>query len=102
MALAFPDKDPEEVLEYSLNFSTWVGGDVIQSVGTSVEQDGVSVPNGLTDIVVDSVVVAADIVVAWISAGTVGEKYTLKYLAVDDNNPVRTVVRRATVKVKEK
>lgn len=102
MALAFPDKDPEEVLEYSLNFSTWAGNDEIQSGGTSVALDGTSVPGGLTDLAVDTVVVAADIVVAWLSAGTVGEKYTLKYLAVDNNNPVRTVVRRATVKVKEK
>ena len=62
-------------------------------------QDGVSSPGGLTDISVDSVVVASDIVVAWISSGTIGEKYTFKYLAVDNNNPVRTVVRRATIKV---
>lgn len=102
MALSFPDKDPEEVLEYSLNFSTWVGNDTIQSGGTSVIQDGVSSPNGMTDITVDTVVVAADIVVAWLSGGTVGEKYSFKYLAVDNNNPVRTVVRRVTLKIKEK
>ena len=102
MVLAFPNKDPEEVLEFSLNFTEWVGGDTMQTVGTSVVQDGVSSPGGLSDIVVDSVVVAANIVVAWISGGTLGEKYTLKYKSVDNNNPVRTVVRRATLKVKEK
>lgn len=103
MALAFPDKDVEEELDYGLDFAAWVSaGDDIQAAGTSVAQDGNSVPGGLTDIVVDSVVVVANIVVAWLSAGTAGEKYTLKFLAVDNNNPVRTVVRRVTVKVKTK
>lgn len=103
MALKFPNKDPEEILEYSLDFALWVSvGDTIQAAGTSVIQDGTSVPGQLTDIVVDSVVVAADIVVAWISGGTKGEKYTMKYLAVDNNSPVRTVVRRVILSVKEK
>lgn len=103
MAIKFPDKDPQEVLEYSLDFKNWLsGGDAIQAVGTSVVQEGTSTPGGLTDIVVDSVVVASNIVVAWISGGTTGEKYTFKYLAVDNNSPVRTVVRRTTIKIKEK
>jgi len=100
--LKFPNKDAGEVLEYSLNFTTWAGNDTIQAGGTSVVADGLSTPGGLSDLIIDSVVVAADIVVAWISGGTAGQKYTLKYTVVDDNNPVRTGVRRATISVKEK
>lgn len=100
--LKFPNKDPDEVLEYTLDFSDWVGGDTIQAAGTSVVQDGTSSPDNLIDITVDLVVVAANLVVAWISGGTAGQKYTLKYEVVDNNNPVRTGVRRATITVKEK
>ncbi len=103
MAIVFPNKDPQEILEYSLDFKDWLSvGDAIQAVGTFVVQDGTSTPNGLTDIVVDLVVVASDIVVAWISGGTLGEKYTFKYTVVDNNSPVRTGVRRTTIKIKEK
>lgn len=101
--LKFPNKDAEEVLEYTLDFTAWVSvGDSIQAAGTTVIQDGSSSPGNLVDIVIDSVVVAADLVVAWISGGTVGEKYTLKYTVVDNNNPVRTGVRRVLLTVKEK
>lgn len=95
------DRDPEEVLEYVMDFTAWVeAGDEIQTSGTSVALDGVSVPSGDTDLTIDSVVVGANLVVAWLSGGNEGEKYTLKWLCVDNNNPVRTVVRRATQKMK--
>lgn len=101
--LKFPNKDADEVLEYTLDFTAWVSvGDAIQAAGTSVVQDGTSSPGNLTDIVVDSVVVAVDLVVAWISGGTIGEKYTMKYTVVDNNSPVRTGVRRATILIKDK
>jgi len=97
------DRDPEEVLDYVMDFTAWVeAGDTIQTAGTSVILDGVSTPGGLSDLTVDTVVVGSNLVVAWLSSGTDGEKYTVKWLAVDDNSPVRTVVRRATQKVKLK
>lgn len=97
------DKDPESILDYDVSFVQWVTAPaVLQTAGTSVVQDGVSVPNGLTDIVVDSVVVAANLVVMFISGGTDGETYILKVKAVDNNNPVRTVVRRVKMKVKKR
>jgi hypothetical protein len=97
------DKDPESILDYDLTFADWVTAPAtLQSAGTSVVQDGASSPGGLTDIAVDQVVVAANIVVMWISGGTAGEKYTLKCTAVDNNSPVRTVVRRVVMKVKER
>ena len=97
------DKDPESVLDYDVDFALWVTSpSTIQTGGTSVVQDGVSTPNGLTDITVDSVIVAANIVVMFISGGTDGETYILKVTAVDNNNPVRTVVRRIKMKVKDR
>lgn len=97
------DKGPKEVLDYVLDFALWIeAGDTIQATGTSVLLDGVSVPGGLTDLIVDQVIVGSNLVVAWLSGGTVGEKYTLEWIAVDDNNPVRTVVRHTLIKVKKK
>ncbi len=97
------DKGPKEVLDYPVDFSQWIeSGDAIQAGGTTVIQDGVSEPSGLSDIVVDSIVVGSNIVVAWISGGTDGETYVLQWCAVDNNNPVRTVTRHYKLKVKKK
>jgi len=97
------DKGPKEVLDYVLDYSLWVEtGDLIQAAGTSVLLDGASTPGGLTDLVIDQVIVGSNLVVAWLSSGTIGEKYTLEWIAVDDNNPVRTVVRHTNIKVKKK
>lgn len=103
MALKLPDKDPDEVLDYDVDFAQWVTSPAtIQAVGTSVALDGVSSPSGDSALVVDTVIVGSNIVAAWLSAGTAGETYTLKVEAVDNNSPVRTVVRRVKIKVKEK
>lgn len=103
MAGKLVDKGPKEVLDYVVDFSSWIeAGDTIQAVGTTVVQDGVSEPSGLSDISVDSVVVGANLVIAWISGGTAGETYIMQWCAVDDNNPVRTVARHFKLKVKKK
>ncbi len=97
------DKGPKEVLDYILDFSQWVeAGDTIQAAGSSVTLDGVSVPNGLTDLAIDTVIIGSNLIVAWLSSGTAGEKYTLEWIGVDNNNPVRTVVRHTILKVKKK
>ena len=97
------DKGPGEVLDYILDFSVWVeAGDTIQAAGTSVVLDGVSVPSGDTALIIDQVIVGGNLVVAWLSGGTEGDKYTLKWTGVDNNNPVRTVVRHTVLKVKKK
>ena len=96
------DKGPKEVLDYVLDFSLWVEtGDTIQAAGSSVTLDGVSTPNGLSDLAIDQVIVGANLIVAWLSGGTEKEKYTLEWIGVDDNNPARTVVRHTTIKVKK-
>lgn len=97
------DKGPGEVLDYILDFSQWIeAGDTIQSAGSSVVLDGVSVPSGDTALTIDQVIVGGNLIVAWLSGGTEKDTYTLKWTGVDNNNPVRTVVRHTKLKVKKK
>lgn len=105
MALKWPDKDPEEVLDYPLDWTDWlasVAPAVLDSV--VVAQDGASDPGGLTDIVIDQQLVTTPNIVAWLSGGTAGEKYTFKVTVSDDGTSPneRTAVRRVTLKVKNK
>jgi len=105
VALTWPNKDPEEVLDYPVQFDDWlVPGCDIDSVTTppTVVQEGTSVPGGLTDLVVDSIPVAGTALVVWLSGGTDNETYTFKITAQDTGTPVRTVVRRVKIKVKVK
>ncbi len=102
MTLKWTNKDPEEILDYPVDFSDWVvdGADI--APGVTVVQDGVSIPTGLTDLIVDNIFVTGKIVVTWLSGGTIGESYTFKITAQDNCVPVRTAVRRAKIKIKAK
>ena len=105
MALSWPPKDPQEVLDYPVQFNDWlVEGCDIDGVGTppTVVQEGTSTPGGLTDLIVDNVFVAGKSIVTWLSAGTSGESYVFKMTALDTGSPARTVVRRIKIKVKDK
>ena len=102
MALKWPDKDPEEVLDYPVQFDDWLVDGCDIATGASVVQEGVSVEGGLTDLAVDNVFVVGKSIVTWLSGGTSGEKYTFKLTATDTGNPIRTVVRRIVIKVKTK
>lgn len=104
MALSWPAKDPEEVLDYPVQFDNWLitGFDILDSPAPTVAQEGVSDPGGLTDIVVDNVFVSGKAIVTWLSGGTVDETYTFKITAQDTGTPARTVVRRVKIKVKQK
>ncbi len=106
MALKFPsDKDRGEALEFILDLTDWVVSPaVIQAGGTSAVLDGNSVPTGDTDLTIDSVVVAGNKIFTWLAkdTGTDGDKYTILYTFVDNNSPVRTGIRRVTIKIKEK
>jgi hypothetical protein len=102
MALVWPQKDPEEVLDYPVQFNDWLVSGLDIASGATVVQEGTSTPGGLTDLVVDGVFVAGKAIVTWLSAGTNGETYTFKITATDTGNPVRTVVRRVKIKVKTK
>lgn len=101
--IKFPNKDSAECLDYTFDFTDWViSPAVLISAGTTVVQDGASDPGALTDIVVDLVLVSANKVIAFISGGTNGEKYTMICTALDDNGQVRRAVRRGTITVKDK
>lgn len=58
------EKDPEAVLDYEWDWTDWLGTDTIENA-TVVVSSG--------EVVVDSVVVTAGKVTAWISAGNINE-----------------------------
>lgn len=103
MALTWPNKDPEEVLDYPVDFTLWVvSGNTINSAACVIESKvGDDTANPL---VIDTVNFATDIVNVWLTGGVAGVKYTFK-VTVTDNNAVpvaRTGVRRVKMTVKEK
>ncbi len=105
MALVWPAKDPEEVLDYPVDLSLWLttGSDIEPTTPIpTVAQEGVSDPGGLTDILVDNVFVSGKLIVVWLSSGTDGETYTFKATIADNQSNQRTLVRRIKIKVKLK
>lgn len=102
MALVWPNKDPEEVLDYPVQFDDWLVSGCDIASGATVVQEGTSEPGLLTDLVVDGVFVAGKSIVTWLSGGTADETYTFKITATDTGTPVRTVVRRVKIKIKTK
>jgi hypothetical protein len=63
----WPFKDPDEVLDYEVDWSDRLGSDTIDSVTWTM-------PSG---IVKDDQDVSGDIAVIWISGGTAGESYNI-------------------------
>lgn len=102
MALSWPPKDPEEVLDYPVQFNDWLVEGCDIASGATVAQEGVSDPGALTDLSVDGAFVAGKAIITWLSGGTDGETYTFKITAQDTGTPTRTVVRRVKIKVKTK
>ena len=102
MALSWPNKDPEEVLDYPVQFTDWLVEGCDIASGAAVVQEGTSEPGNLTDLAVDGVFVAGKAIITWLSGGTSEETYTFKITADDTGTPVRTVVRRVKIKIKTK
>ena len=103
MALSWPNKDPEEELDYPVDFSLWVvTGQTIDNATCVIEsQVGDDTANPL---IVDTVQWSNDIVNVWLRGGVSGVKYTFK-VTVDDDTAVpfdRKGVRRVKLTVKEK
>jgi hypothetical protein len=67
MALTWPNKDPDEVLDYALDWSERLGTDTIAS------SSWVDPPTG---IVIDSNAFDPTSTLLWLSGGTDGESYT--------------------------
>ena len=83
-------KDPDEVLDYRLDFEDWLDTDTINSETVTVE-DGITLDSETND---------TTTVTAWLSGGTVGETYTVTYQAVTEAG--RTVERSIKVRIKQK
>ena len=65
MSLQTFSKDPDDVLDFTFDWSTWLAGDTISS-------DTVTVATGLTK---DSDSNDTDSVTVWVSGGTNGQSY---------------------------
>ena len=60
-------KDPDSVLDYTVNWLTWLDGDTISASTWTV-------PTGLTK---DSSTFGDSISTVWLSSGTVGKEYNI-------------------------
>lgn len=83
-------KDPNAVLDYIVNWATFLGADTISS-------DSWVVPVGITSVTETNTTTTSTI---WLSGGTIGQKYALTNRIVSAGG--RTEDRTIYVKVKEK
>lgn len=85
------EKDPDSVLDYEMDFTSWLPtGDVITSHTVTVE-------SGLT---LDSSSNSTTSVTAWLSGGTLLNTYTVTFQAV--TNDGRTVDRTIKIRIRGK
>lgn len=89
--LKWPDKDPDAVLDYQMDWSDWLNGDAIS---TSIWL----VPSGLTNDS-DNIASPAEATVIWLSGGTAGTTYELVNRITTTGG--RTNDRTVKIKVKE-
>ena len=103
MALNWPNKDPEEVLDFPVDFSAWVTAPAQLDDGFAVIESKIG-DDASSPLVIDLVVELNDIVTVWLSGGVDGVKYVFKITATDDNAVPsdRTVIRRVKLTCKEK
>jgi len=91
MALQKFTKQPNDVLDYDVDFSDWmVSGDEVDGVTVSADA-------GVT---VDSYAFTDEIVKVWLSGGTDGETYKITVLATTEGG--RSKEQEFRIKVKEK
>lgn len=90
MSLTWPAKDPDEVLDYSLDWSARLAGDTISSVTWTV-------PAGLTR---TSSQISGGTVTAFFSGGTEGETYPIGCRVVTAGG--RTMDQTVKLKIKSK
>lgn len=86
-------KDPNAVLDYIVNWATFLGADTI----ASDSWEGTGGPGGITSVLETNSTTASTI---WLSGGTLGQKYALTNRIVTAGG--RTEDRTIYVKVKEK
>ncbi len=84
-------KDPNAVLDYAFDWSSWLAS------GETISSRTVTVPAGIT---LDSDTEASGSVTAWLSGGTAGEDYQIACLIVTSAG--RTDERTVRVRVRER
>lgn len=82
-------KDPNAVLDYQINWATWLGSDTI---GTSTW----TVPTGITKVTDSN---STTVAIIWLSGGTAGTDYDLLNRIVTAGG--RTEDRTITIRVEE-
>jgi hypothetical protein len=70
MALSWPSKDPDEVLDYSIDWSQRLDDDTITDSDWSISE-------GTGTLEIDSVSSGSQTSTVWLSAGSDGDRYTL-------------------------
>lgn len=83
-------KDPNAVLDYQIDWSTWLGTDTIASSAWTV-------PTGITQVTASATTTATTI---WLSGGTAGSSYPVVNRIVTDGG--RTEDRTLTIVVSER
>lgn len=89
MAQTF-EKDPDAVLDYTVDWSTWLGSDTISTSGWTVD-------SGLTTVTSANTTTTATV---WVSGGTLDHTYSLTNTIVTAGN--RTDERTIRIVVKNK
>lgn len=84
-------KDPEAVLDWQFDWSSWLAD------AETISSHTVTAPAGLT---LDSSTESGGVVTAWLSGGTDGERYTVECLITTTAG--RTDERSITVAVRER
>jgi hypothetical protein len=86
-------KDPNEVLDYSFDWSDWLSESEEINTSTWINPDSITI-NTSAKTATSSVV--------WVSGGTAGKTYRLTNRIVTTNNPTRTEDRTLTIEVQER
>jgi len=87
---AFIRKDPESILDYTVNWANWLTG------GDTIATSTMTVPSGITAVSTSNTTTSATIK---LSGGTLGSNFEIKNSITTGNG--LTCVRRFTVKIQE-
>lgn len=86
-------KDPDAVLDYSVDWSDWLATDEVISTSTWAASDGITIEtSGKTD----------TFATVWLSGGTAGVTYSLVNTITTNNTPARIDERTISIKVQER
>lgn len=93
--LTWPDKDPDEVLDYAIEWSDWLAETPTDSLLSSTW--GASSPVGLTT---STPSISGTKTILWLSAGTAGTTYYIANTVVTTQG--RTAQRTVKIRIKDK